>query len=212
MSKIYLCSPKKFSNTLSLPTIEFNLLVNELDLDSFDTILFTSKQAILYTDRLNSSWKSKKILAVGEATKNFAKELGAKDIYHPKEYYGKVLANDILQHFKDRKIVYIRPKVISFDSKAFLKSFGIDIAEKIIYETRCKEYKNRELEKNSIIIFTSPSTIKCFFNSFSWDESFRAVVIGKSTLQNLPKNIKAYIANKPTIAACVEKAKEIANF
>ena len=206
---IYLCSPKKFEDTISLPMIEFTRLKDSIDLSDVDTILFTSKQAIIYLDEISNDWKSKKILAVGSATAKMAKELGATDIYHPKKFYGEVLANDILTNFSSSKIVYIRPKVVSFDSKAFLSNKNIDIKEEILYKTTCKKQSIKELEKGSTIIFTSPSTIDCFFKSLKWDSSYKAIVIGKSTLKNLPKNVTAYIANEATIASCIQKAQEI---
>jgi len=210
VSKIYLCSPKEYQGVDSLPMIKFNLITEDLDLSWCDTILFSSKQAVVYADKLNSNWKNKKIIAVGPATKKKAQDLGATDVYYPKEYYGSTLAKDVIKYFNDRKILYIRPKIISFDSKTFLSNYGIDIKEQIIYETKCKVYKNINLEPKSVIIFTSPSTIECFLKNFEWNESFKAVVIGKTTKKGLLKGMKYYVANEPTIAACVEKAKEIA--
>ena len=207
---IYLCSPKEYKGTIFLPMIEFTRLKKSIDLSDVDTILFTSKQAIIYTNEISNEWKSKKILAVGSATAKMAKELGATDIYHPKEFYGEVLANDIVAKFSDGKIVYIRPKVVSFDSKEFLSQNGIDIKEEILYETTCKEHSAKEFEKGAVVIFTSPSTIECFFKSFNWDSSYKAVVIGKSTLKNLPQNVTAFVANEATIASCVAKAQDIA--
>ena len=206
---IYLCSPKEFEGTISIPMIEFTCLKDNIDLSGIDTILFTSKQAIVYTNEISNDWQSKKILAVGSATAKMAKELGATDIYYPKEFYGEVLANDILVKFRNSKIVYIRPKVVSFDSKAFLSKEGIDIKEEILYETTCKEHSGKELERGAVVIFTSPSTIECFFKSFNWDSSYKAVVIGKSTLKNLPQNVTAFVANEATISSCVAKAQEI---
>ena len=209
MSKIYLCSPKKYDGCEHLPMIEFKRVVNTLDLDEFDAIIFTSKQAIVYANEINSSWKSKKILAVGKATAKIARELGAKDVYNPKEFYGKELAKDIISYFANLKIVYLRPKVVAFDSVEFLKKAGIDAKEQIIYETNCVEYKNYRLSDDAIIVFTSPSTIDCFFKSFEWKSSYKAVVIGKSTLKTLPNNINAYIADVPTIDACIKKAQSL---
>jgi uroporphyrinogen-III synthase len=210
MSKIYLCSPKVYEGAISLPMIKFNLIANSLDLEKYDALIFTSKQAVVFANSLNRNWIYKKILAVGKATAKIAKELGAKDVYNPQKFYGKTLANDIIKHFKNYKLLYIRPKVVAFDTKSFLQKEGIDIKEKIIYETVCNKPQIKSLEKNSIIIFTSPSTIECFFKTFNWDSSFKAVVIGKTTLENLPKNIKVYVAKEQTISSCVERAKEIA--
>jgi len=209
--EIFLCSPKKVEGINALPMIEFKRLKNNISLKEYDSIIFTSKQAIIFTNEITKEWLDKKILAVGTATAKLAKELGAKDIYYPKEFYGKELAKDITEKFKNSKVLYIRPKVVSFDSKSFLEKAGIFIEEVILYETICKGYSNIQLPKGSIIVFTSPSTIECFFKSFKWDSSFLAVVIGKSTLQKLPKNIIAYIAKMQTIDSCIEKAIEISS-
>ena len=209
MSKIYLCSPKKYKGCEHLPMISFKRVANSLDLAEFDAIIFTSKQAVIYANELSKDWKNKKILAVGKATAKMAKELGATDIYNPKEFYGKELANDIMRLFSNLKIVYLRPRIVAFDSVEFLKKAGVDAKEQIIYETNCIEYKNYQLCDDAIIIFTSPSTIDCFFKSFEWKSSYRAVVIGKSTLKNLNSTIVAYVANEPTIDSCVEKAQEL---
>jgi len=208
-SSIYLCSPKVYKNSISLPLIKFKRLKESLNLTAYTTLLFTSKQAVIYTNEISNSWKEKKILAVGSATAKIAKELGAINVYHPKEFYGKELAKDIIDKFNKDKILYIRPKIVAFDSKAFLLNKGIDINEEIIYETNCVEYSNKKLDENAIIIFTSPSTIDCFLKSFKWNSNWRAVVIGKTTLNNLNNNIIAYVADKPTINSCIEKAYEL---
>ena len=210
-AKIYLCSPKSFEGVESLPMIRFQKVANSLEIEGFDTLLFSSKQAVVFTNELNPNWKEKFIIAVGPATKKQALELGAKNIYYPKEFYGQTLAQDIIEKFKDRTILYPRPNVVSFNHKAYLEQYGITIEEKVIYKTLCKEYNNKTLEPNSVIIFTSPSTIECFFKNFRWDKTFQAIVIGKTTLKNIPKEVeKVFVAKEPTIAACVVKAKEIA--
>ncbi len=210
-AKIYLCSPKSFEGVESLPMIRFQKVANSLEIEGFDTLLFSSKQAVVFTNELNPNWKEKFIIAVGPATRQKALELGAKNIYYPKEFYGQTLAQDIIEKFKDRIILYPRPNVVSFNHKAYLEQYGITIEEKVIYKTLCKEYNNKTLEPNSVIIFTSPSTIECFFKNFKWDKTFQAIVIGKTTLKNIPKEVeKVFVAKEPTIAACVVKAKEIA--
>jgi len=189
--------------------IKFKRVLDYLDLSDFDTLLLTSKQAVYFLDEINSQWRDKKILAVGKQTARVCKELGAKDIYNPKEFYAESLANDILNRFKDAKILYVRPRVVSFDSKAFLSNAGINIKEAILYETTCIQYENKILDEHAVIIFTSPSTIECFFKSFKWKGSYTAVVIGKSTLTKLPKHVNAFVAEEPTIASCIETAQKL---
>ncbi len=211
-NSIYLCSPKRVEGVNSLPMITFSRLLDSINLEPYDTLLFTSKQALYYTNEISSDWKNKQILAVGAQTAKTAKELGAKDIYYPKEFYGLVLAKDILERFSNAKILYIRPKVVSFDSKSFLSSNNIAIDEAILYETTCVQYKEKKLPKDAIIIFTSPSTIECFFKNFQWQESYRAVVIGKSTLAKLPDGVDAAVAKEPTITSCIKRAHDLENF
>jgi len=50
-------------------------------------------------------------IAIGGATKAKIEEFGGRVIFSPKKFYGKTLAKDILERFKDRKILYLRPKV-----------------------------------------------------------------------------------------------------
>jgi len=208
---IYLLSPLKKEGTVSLQMISFSIISDSIDFLDIDTLMFTSKQAVVSANTIDSSWKKYPSIAIGKATKSKIEELGGEVIYSPKSFYGKNLAEDIVKFFSDRKILYLRPKVVSFDSKGYLKKSNIELQEQIIYETSCKCYqKEQQPKKNSIIIFTSPSTIKCFFKSFEWDSSYSAVLIGNATKEHLPKECSFWVANEPLIDSCVKKAIEIA--
>jgi len=207
---IYLLSPLKKDDTISLPMISFKITTNSIDFDICDTLMFTSKQAVVSANNIDKRWKNYPCIAIGGATKNKIEELGGEVIYHPQKFYGESLANDIKKYFANRNILYLRPKVISFDSKGFLAKENILLHEQIIYETSCQEYNiSQKPKKGAIIIFTSPSTIKCFFKNFSWDSSYMAVLIGNSTKKHLPKECKYIVADEPLIDSCIKKAKEI---
>jgi len=207
---IYLLSPMIYEGTISLPMIQFKIIADSIDFSSCDTLMFTSKEAVKSANILDIAWKDYPCLAIGSATAKQIIELGGKVEYHPSSFYGQTLSQDILEKFKNRKILYLRPKVISFDSKSFLAKSNIILDEQIIYETTCVDYQEKEQpSKNAIIVFTSPSTIKCFFKSFRWDESYTAIVIGESTKEHLAENIYYEIADEPTIKACIAKAKAL---
>jgi uroporphyrinogen-III synthase len=189
--------------------IEFELIKSSLDYQGCDTLMFTSKQAVYYAQELDKNWINYPVIAIGAVTKEVAQSFGANVIYNPDNYYGKELADGVLKHFKDRKMLYIRPKVISFDSKEYLSAHGVSIKEEIIYKTKCKEHKDTKLVDGAIVIFTSPSTIKCFFKNFKWQDDYKAVVIGTSTLDKLPTGVKAEVADIATIASCIKKAKSL---
>ena len=211
MSKeIYLLSPVVYEDTISLPMIQFSLTVSALELSSCDLLMFTSKQAVKSAEALNPKWKEIACLSIGSATTKQIEALGGRVVYQPTSFYGKVLSEDIVLKFRDKHIVYLRPKEVSFDSKTFLASKGVTLDEKIIYETTCQMYTESEKpKKNAIIIFTSPSTIHCFLKKFQWDNSYTAVVIGEATKEHLPQNVRYEVADEPTIDACVSKAKHI---
>jgi len=211
MSKaIYLLSPTPQKGTIALPMIDFAITAESIDFSHSDTLMFTSKQAVVTADKIDLSWKNYPCVAIGPATKKQIEDLGGRVIYHPKSFYGDTLSHDIVQFFRDKKLLYLRPKKISFDSRDFLEKEGITLQEQIIYETSCLQYSSEEKPlKNAIIIFTSPSTIHCFLKNFKWDESYTAVVIGKATKAHLPVDAKYVVADEPLIEACIKKAKEV---
>ena len=207
---IYLLSPTPKEGTISLPLIHFSTIVNAIDFSKSDTLLFTSKQAVITANNIDENWKKYPCIAIGPATKKQIETLGGKVIYFPKDFYGESLSADIAQFFADKKLLYLRPKEISFDSKGFLEKKGIRLEEQIIYETSCIGYEQKQKPiKDSVIIFTSPSTIHCFLKNFVWDESYTAVVIGKATKVHLPKNANFVVAEEPSILACIKKAQTI---
>ncbi|BAF72839.1 uroporphyrinogen-III synthase [Sulfurovum sp. NBC37-1] len=208
--EIYLLSPTPRTDTISLPMIQFSTVADSIDFDSCDTLMFTSKQAVVTADNVDKKWKNYPCIAIGAATKKQIEALGGEVIYHPDSYYGETLSQDIIRHFSQRKILYLRPREVSFDSKAFLKKAGIDLQEQIIYETGCISYSSKEKPvQNAIIIFTSPSTIHCFMKNFDWDESYTAVVIGRATKVHLPEDANYVVAEEPLISSCIEKAKSL---
>ena len=210
MSNIYLLSPTPKEGVISLPMIGFKRVVDSIDFSSCDTLMFTSKQAVVTADSIDKSWRDIPSIAIGSATKAKIESFGAEVIYHPKEFYGERLAEDIESFFRDRKILYLRPSKVMFDSKGYLLSSGIELQEQIIYKTSCISYDiSKKPPKGSIIIFTSPSTIHCFLESFEWDSSYKAVVIGNSTKVHLPPDTIVEVASKPLIESCIKRAYDM---
>lgn len=207
---IYLLSPSSKEGTIHLPMIRFSLLPSTIDFSRCDTLMFTSKQAVKSAEALNPEWKKYPCLAIGSATAKEIESLGGKVDYQSKSFYGETLSQDIIAQFHDKKILYLRPKEVSFDSKNFLAKAGIELQEQIIYETSCISYEKKEKpSKNAIIIFTSPSTIHCFLKNFEWDESYTAIVIGEATKVHLPTHAHYEVADRPLIDDCITKASQI---
>lgn len=83
---------------------------------------------------------------------------------------------------------------------------GFEIEEKIVYETICQK-QNLKLDKKAIVIFTSPSTIKCFLENYSYNDIYKAIAIGEKTALFYEKNI--IVSDKQTIKRCIEIAKSM---
>jgi len=81
---IYLLSPLKKEGTISLPMISFELVAKEIDFSSCDTLMFTSKQAVVSTNAIDKRWREYPCIAIGGATKKKIEELGGRVIYAPK--------------------------------------------------------------------------------------------------------------------------------
>ncbi|HFC04011.1 MAG TPA: uroporphyrinogen-III synthase [Nitratifractor salsuginis] len=208
---IYLTSPLARSGTHPLPMIEFSLVADHLDLEDCDTLMFSSKQAVISAERIDPSWKRLPTVAIGPATEKQIRKLGGTVLYRPKEYYGATLARDLVEKFRSRRILYLRPRQVSFDSRGYLAKAGIELQEQIIYETSCRHYAPEEAPpEGAVIVFTSPSTIHCFLENFPWRPDYHAVVIGRATLEHLPDGAKFRVASEPTIDACLAAARHLA--
>lgn len=210
---IFLLSPSARDAVRHLPMITFAITAKHIDFSVCDTLMFSSKQAVRSADKIDPTWKKYPCIAIGGATKQEIESLGGNVIYYPRHFYADELAQDIVELFSDRKILYLRPKEISFDSKGFLARKGIKLYEQVLYETSCIEYDAKDAPPHgSIIIFTSPSSIHCFAKNFAWDHSYVAIVIGRATKVHLPKEAKYEVADKPLIDACIVKAKEVQSY
>ncbi|MBN2768012.1 MAG: uroporphyrinogen-III synthase [Campylobacterales bacterium] len=206
---IYLLSQSKKDKVISLPVIETFGVVNSIDFKNYDTLLFTSKNCVEIVDAIDEHWKDLKIISIGKATTQKIKELGG-DVILSSKGYGTSLVEDIATHFSHLKILFLRPKVVATQVGLNLKNFGVSIDEKIVYETQCVLYDmSKRPKKGSIIIFTSPSTVKCFLKSFSWDMSYKAIAIGTVTAKALPKGVDCIIPREPLIDSCVQEAQKL---
>jgi len=178
----------------------FATVAEQIEFGGCDTLLFTSKQAVLTAEAIDPAWRSYPSIAIGSATKRQIEVLGGEVLYHPTHFYGEALSQDIATF-----------EVISFDSKAFLAREGIVLHEQILYRTSCIEYDaTSRPPSGAVIVFTSPSTIHCFVKQFGWEESYHAVVIGYATQEHLPQGALYSVAETPLIDACIQKAQEIA--
>ena len=208
MAKIYLLNNQKFPEVENLEVFKIQSLKIDIDLKSYDALIFTSKSAIFALEDNKLDWKNIPSYLIAPATSKVAELLGANIVFTGSSGHGNDFAQELLPHLKDKKTLYVRAKKTVSNLPNILRENSIDVDELISYETVCnKNLKDIELEDNSTTIFTSPSSIECFFKKFSWNSSFKAIVIGKTTATYLPKEIKNYkISSSTNVKECVALA------
>ena len=201
---IYILNNKQEKNAINLSVIGIKFYDVEIELSNYDALIFTSKNGLYAIDKIDKSWRDLEIYSIGKGTTNSAIELGVEVTYTAKTSYGNEFANEIKSLLKGKKALYLRPKVVVSRVSDITKEGGVDIDEKIIYETVCNDCSSLSTPpKNSTIIFSSPSTIECFLKCFEWDKTYRAIVIGKNTAKFMPQSIKYRLAPKQTLESCI---------
>ncbi len=207
---IYLFSKTPYDDSIEyVPIIETTFYDVDIDFSKYDLIVATSKQIFGALDSIDSSWKTLGVIAISEPTAAEAVKHGA-DVIDMVHGYGTELREKITENYADKKILYPRAKIIATDFADNLREENIAIEDVVIYETSCnKKLKSFELAQHAVLIFTSPSSVACFEQQFTFNEQHIIVSIGTTTQKALPRNIKIYIPEVPTIKASVQLAKTL---
>lgn len=202
---IVLLSPTKKEGVINLPLIKFHFLSPDIKTSNYDLLIFTSKTAVESINKIDPNWKKIPSITVGQKTAKEVENFGGK-VSFIGNGYGESILEEISNH-KDKKILFIRGKEVANDLKEILKD-EIVLDEAITYETQCTK-PNLELEDDSVIIFTSPSTVKCFFENYKWRDSFKAVAIGETTKREFPLDLEVNIPKIPSFDECIKLAKNL---
>ncbi|MEA3289210.1 MAG: uroporphyrinogen-III synthase [Campylobacterota bacterium] len=206
---IYLLSDKKISGVNSLPIINIDYIKSVTNIKDYDALIFTSKNGVKGIDKFNVDWKNIPSYIIGEQTAKVVNSLDGNIEYIGKNSHGNEFSYELTDKLKGKKVLYIRGEKVASNLFDILIENNITCEELVVYKTKCKQYKDVDLPKGSIIIFSSPSTINCFFKNNLWDDTFKAVVIGKTTARSLPKGITYFISSNTSLESCIEKAREL---
>jgi uroporphyrinogen-III synthase len=204
---IYILSDKKNHNTENLPVVTTKVIPREIDFNQYDILLFLSKNAVLSMDSFNTSWREKPSYAMTEQTGKAIQKLKGALLSIDEDYTAHEFEQQLSKRLEGKRVLCIRSKEASSDLKNKLDSQNIVCDEAIVYETVCKRQISKTiLPKNSIIIFSSPSTVDCFFLNKEWDRSYKAITIGKTTAEYLPEYISPHIVESKSIESCIREA------
>lgn len=211
-NNIYVLSDKKVKNANSLPMFEIEYIKQKIDLEKYDALLFTSKNAIKALSSMDESWKKIPAYVIAPETAKVLEHHGGNLAFVGEKSHGNDFAKEVEDKLAGKKVLYFCGKKVVSNVVDILNENNVQCDRLVVYETVCKSYENATaLPKGSVIVFSSPSTINCFFKNISWDESYKAVSIGKTTAKYFPSHITPIVANHTTLNSCVEKAFELLN-
>jgi uroporphyrinogen-III synthase len=206
---IYLLNNDKYEGVINYPVIKINFLSPFISFNNIDYLIFTSKNGVRAVDNLTDKWRKIPAFAIGKATANEIKKLGGIVEFISSKAYGDEFAKEINQKYHNKNFLFLRAKEIISNIKEIFEKGDNNLKEIIIYETVCN-IPNNYLKKPAIVIFTSPSTVKCFekINDF---ENILPIAIGEKTKNVLLEYTKNSIlmSSSPSIKECVKLAKSI---
>jgi len=208
MNNIILLSNVKHDGVTNLPVFDIEYLDKKIDLSKYDSLIFTSKNAIYALDKLNIPWEKLDSYAIAEKTSNILKRYNSKVVFTGTHSHGDEFAYELIPLLKNKKVLYVKGEKSVSKLFNILKDNKINIDELTVYKTICSKKEFKAPSLHSIIIFTSPSCIKCFFDKIAWNETYKAIVIGKTTAKYMPKNIEYKISPIQSIDSCIELAKK----
>jgi len=209
---IYVLNNCNIKNAKNIPMITTVPIVEKINLEGYDALIFTSKNAITYLNEISTSWKSIPSYVIAPQTAKTIKSLGGNLTYTGKTKHGDEFAYEIIELLRNKKVLYVGGEKTVSNLVQILNDNDIECIHKPIYKTICNKYPTKiTLPKNSTIIFSSPSTVECFFNNVVWDDSFKLISIGKTTANFFPKNITPIISEVTSIQGCVQKALSLEN-
>ena len=204
---IYILSNSNVKYAKNLPMIDTKPIVDSVDLEGYDALIFTSKNAIKYINEISTTWKDIPAYVIAPQTAKIVKSLGGNLKYTGKAKHGDEFALEIIESLQNKKVLYLGGEKTVSNLVEILNKNEVRCIYKPIYKTICNKYPTRiSLPKNSTIIFSSPSTVECFFNNVIWDDSFNLIAIGKTTANFFPKDKTAIISDVTSLNGCVQKA------
>lgn len=208
MAKIYLLNNQEFKDVENLEVFGINYISSDINLKNYEALVFTSKNAIYSIDSFNKDWKNIPSYVIAPKTAKIVNNLKGNLAFTGISSHGNEFAEELIPLLKGKKVLYIKASKTVSNLSNILKENNTDLDELIAYETTCKKV-NKSLEKNSVFIFTSPSSVECFFKQYTWNDSYKAVVIGKTTANYLPKEVEFSISSETSVEECVKLARQL---
>lgn len=209
-SPIYLFSKTPHSDVDFVPVLSTEFFQPAIDFAKYDAIVLTSKQAVTALEKIDRTWTTLPVLTVADLTAKMAEDAGATVISRGNGY-GDTLADIIINAHMKKRWLYPRPEVVASDFGQKVRDAGVDLDDVVVYKTSCNaDASHKSIEDDAVLIFTSPFTIACFLDFYSFKSTHMVIAIGKTTQTALPKGLQVYLPEKTSVESCVRLAQKLA--
>ena len=200
MSKIYLFSktPSTSEGVIHIKILQTHYFSPPSNIYDYDFLIITSKEAINALLEIDKS--RVELICISKKSAEYALSVGFRVACYA-DGYATSMAQLLETKYKNRRLLYLRAKVVASDVLLTYDNY-------ILYETFCQS-EPYNLESEAVLIFTSPSAIRCFLELNSFNERQKIVCIGSTTQQAIPKGRSSFLAELPSITSCIEKVKEL---
>jgi uroporphyrinogen-III synthase len=203
MKKTYLFSLSQHPKTININSLEMSYFKPTKNLDDYDYLIVTSKQISDILEHFKIT-PIKPALCISIKTAQAYENIGGEVLTIGKGY-GDTLVETIQSYPKETKWLYLRAKEVASNFAQECRDNGYCIEEEIVYESFCsQEILSTKVEEDATLIFTSPSSVKCFLKNNCFSKQHQVIVIGKTTAKMIPLQISCKISEKTTINSCIE--------
>jgi len=204
---IFLFSKTPYPDITHIPILHVTYLQPSIDFSVYDYIIATSKEVFTALDKIGQ-WRELPVLAISESTAEFAKKQGGK-ILDVADGYGKSIIDIVKQKYADKRALHPHARIMAFDIENALRGLHIEVTSFSVYETSCSKTESIKLPPDAICIFTSPSSVRCFQESYQFLSSYRVICIGETTAFALPEGIECVLSKETSVASTIERAKSL---
>ena len=210
MRPIYLFSISSHPDAISINSLDITFFKPKIDFSKYDYLIITSKQA----SKALMQYEKKEYIDIpalcvsNQSAKSF-EDLGGQ-VLAVGGGYGDNLIKRIASFSKEKKWLYLRAKIVASNFVFTCQEDGYNIDEKVVYESKCSQtIANVTVEEDACLIFTSPSSVKCFLKNHKLLQSHKIIVIGTTTAKAIPKNCTYILSNETTIESCIQIATSL---
>ena len=206
--QIYLFSISSHPHAKSINSLDITFFKPDIDFSKYDYFIITSKQASEALKQYGT-FGLKPALCVSVASATSYEDIGG-EVLDIGGGYGDNLVDKIKQFPHATKWLYLRAKTVASNFVSTCQEDGYNIDEIILYESNCsRDIWHVEIENEAILIFTSPSSVKCFLKNHTINPKTKVIVIGKTTAKALPIDIEYILSDKTSIQSCIDIAQNL---